>query len=123
MPVKIDFPLVADEDLSISKKYGMIHPESNTKRDVRGVFIIDPDNVIQAEYFYPMAVGRNTDEIVRMVTALERTKADNVLTPANWQSGDDVMIPAIPKADASKEELASAGLYKLNWFMWYKKAQ
>src|SRR5512140_2081225 len=74
--VKIDFPMVADEDLAVSKKYGMIHSSSNTTKDVRGVFIIDPDNIIQAIYFYPMQVGRNIDELVRMVTALERTHSD-----------------------------------------------
>jgi len=62
-PVKIDFPLVADENLAISKKYGMIQPESNTTEDVRGVFIIDPNNKIQAIYFYPKSVGRNTNEL------------------------------------------------------------
>jgi peroxiredoxin (alkyl hydroperoxide reductase subunit C) len=122
-PVKIEFPLVADEDLSVSKKYGMIHPESNTTRDVRGVFIIDPDNIVQAIYFYPKSVGRNTDELVRMVTALERTESDKVMTPANWRAGDDVLVPTIPSSTASQEELASEGFYNLAWFMWYKKAQ
>jgi peroxiredoxin (alkyl hydroperoxide reductase subunit C) len=121
--VKINFPMVADEDLSISKKYGMIHTASNTTRDVRGVFIIDPDNIIQAVYFYPMQVGRNTDELVRMVTALEKTQADNVLTPANWKAGDDVMIHTIPNATDTKDQLTSEGIYNLSWFMWYKKAQ
>jgi len=121
--VKIEFPLVDDADLSVSKKYGMIHAATNSTRDVRGVFIISPDNVIKAIYFYPMSVGRSTDELLRMVTALERTSADNVMTPANWKAGDDVMVPTIPRADASKDELANEGIYNLNWFMWYKKAQ
>jgi peroxiredoxin (alkyl hydroperoxide reductase subunit C) len=121
--VKIDFPLVADDDLSVSKKYGMIHLESNTTRDVRGVFIIDPKNTIRAIYFYPKEVGRNTDELVRMVTALEKTSSDNVLTPANWKAGDDVLIPTIPTINASKDELASEGIYNLSWFLWYKKAK
>jgi peroxiredoxin (alkyl hydroperoxide reductase subunit C) len=121
-PVTIDFPLVADEDLAISKQYGMIPATSETTKDVRGVFIIDPDNVIQAVYFYPMSVGRNTDELVRMVTALEKTKSEQVMTPANWKAGDDVLIHSIPNATASKEELSKEGLYNLAWFMWYKKA-
>jgi peroxiredoxin 2/4 len=121
--LKIDFPLVDDADLAISKKYGMIHSASNTTRDVRGVYIIDPDNIIQAVYFYPISVGRNTDELVRMVTALERTHQDKVLTPANWRAGEDVMVPTIPKVNSTSEELASQGLYNLTWFMWYKKAQ
>jgi len=121
--VKIEFPLVDDANLTVSKKYGMIHAATNTTRDVRGVFIISPDNVIKAIYFYPMSVGRSTDELLRMVAALERTSSDKVMTPANWKAGDDVMVPTIPHADASRDELASEGLYNLNWFMWYKKAQ
>jgi peroxiredoxin 2/4 len=121
--VKIDFPLVADADLSVSKKYGMIHAATNTTRDVRGVFIISPDNIVKAIYFYPMAVGRSTDELLRTVTALEKTSSDKVMTPANWKAGDDVMIPTIPRADASQDELANEGIYNLSWFMWYKKAQ
>lgn len=121
--VKIDFPLVDDSDLKVSKAYGMIHSATNTTRDVRGVFIIDPDNIIQAIYFYPMSVGRNTDELVRVITALEKTKSDQVLTPANWKAGEDVMIRTIPNNTATTDELAHDGIYKLNWFMWYKKAQ
>jgi peroxiredoxin 2/4 len=120
--VKIDFPLVDDANLAVSKKYGMIHSTSNTTRDVRGVYIIDPDNVIQAVYFYPTSVGRNTEELVRMVTALEKTREDKVFTPANWRAGDDVMIPTIPKVTSTNEELTSEGIYNLTWFMWYKKA-
>lgn len=122
-PVKIDFPLVADEDLSISKKYGMIHSESNTTRAVRGVFIIDPENIIRAIYFYPTSVGRNIDELLRMITALEKTRDENVMTPANWKAGQDVLVPTIPKANATQEELANEGLYNRAWFMWYKKAE
>jgi peroxiredoxin 2/4 len=121
--VNINFPLVADVDLSVSKKYGMIHPESNTTKDVRGVFIIDPSNVIRAIYFYPKEVGRNTDELLRMVTALEKTSSDKVMTPANWKAGDDVLIPSIPDYSATKDKLTSEGIYNLSWFMWYKKAK
>ena len=121
--VKIEFPLVADANLSISKKYGMIHAASNTTRDVRGVYIIDPDNIIRAIYFYPKEVGRSTDELLRTLTALQRTESDKVLTPANWKAGEDVMVPTIPNSDASKEELTSDGIYNLTWFMWYKKAK
>jgi len=121
--VKIEFPLVDDADLSVSKKYGMIHAATNSTRDVRGVFIISPDNVIKAIYFYPMSVGRSTDELLRMVTALERTSTDKVMTPANWKAGDDVMVPTIPRAESSRDELANEGIYNLNWFMWYKKAK
>jgi len=120
--VKINFPLVDDENLVISKKYGMIHSASNTTRDVRGVFIIDPDNIIQAIYFYPKAVGRNTDELIRVITALQKTSSEKVMTPANWKAGEDVLVPSIPNSTATTAELASHGLYNLAWFVWYKKA-
>ena len=68
-------------------------------------------------------MGRNTDELVRMITALERTQTDKVMTPANWKAGDDVLVPTIPSATASSADLASEGLYNLTWFMWYKKSQ
>ena len=121
--VKIDFPIVADEDLSVSKKYGMIHPESNTTRDVRGVFIIDPNNIIQAIYFYPMKVGRNTDEIIRLVSALQATNNQQVMTPVNWKVGDDLLVSNPPKVDErDPKALSDAGYYNPAWFLWYKKA-
>jgi peroxiredoxin 2/4 len=119
--VKIKFPLVDDKNLSISKQFGMIHAASNTTQAVRGVFIIDPDNVIQAIYFYPRNVGRNTDELLRIVTALQATTADKVMTPVNWKPGNDVLIPIPPKTDANSTAAAPAGFYSPVWYMWYKK--
>jgi peroxiredoxin 2/4 len=120
-PVKINFPLIADENLTISKEYGMIHSASNTTKDVRGVFIIDPDNIIQAIYFYPKSVGRNTDELVRVVTALQKTSADKVMTPANWKAGNDVLIPVPPNTDPDKPAMVPEGYYNIAWFLWFKK--
>ncbi len=120
-PVKIKFPLVDDENITISKQYGMIHSATNSTKAVRGVFIIDPDNIVQSISFYPMSVGRSTDELVRMVTALQETSSSQVMTPANWQSGHDVLIPVNPNKDLSQPEVAPEGYYNLAWFMWYKK--
>ena len=120
--VKIKFPLVDDENESVSKLYGMIHPASNTTKAVRGVFIIDPDNIIQAIYFYPKSVGRNTDELIRMVTALQTTEKSNVLTPVNWKAGNDLLVPAPPSADASAKTKVPDGFYSPIWYLWYKKA-
>ena len=126
-PVKINFPLVGDDDIKIAKLYGMIHPETNSTRSVRGVFIIDPDNVIQAIYFYPMNVGRNTDEILRTVAALqtsakESTAASHVLTPVNWSPGKDLLVSIPPKAQSSKASTeVPEGYYSPVWYMWYKK--
>ncbi len=122
IPSKIKFPLVDDSSIAISKQYGMIHPESNTTKSVRGVFVIDPDNVIQAIYFYPMSIGRNTDELIRTVQALQATAKTELMTPADWRAGHDLIAPVPPTADQRTENTPD-GYYKLAWFMWYKKAK
>jgi len=121
--VKINYPIVADLSGKVSKKYGMLHVSMNDRRDVRGVFIIDPDNIIQSISFYPMNVGRNIDEIWRTVAALQLTKKENVLTPYNWKPGDDVLVPHQPyTADELKEnpELKNQ-YYNKGEYMWFKR--
>jgi peroxiredoxin 2/4 len=119
---KIKFPLIDDANLNISKLYGMIHPSSNTTKSVRGVFIIDPDNIIQAIYFYPKSVGRSTDELIRMVTALQTTSSGKVLTPVNWKEGNDLLVPIPPKTDATTKSTVPDGYYSPVWYLWFKKA-
>ena len=121
-PVKIKFPLVDDQSLSVSKKYGMIQPSTNTTKSVRGVFIIDPENIIQTILFYPMSIGRSTDELLRIVAALQTSSAEKVATPVNWKPGNDVLVPIPPKTDASNRGVAPAGYYSPIWYLWYKKA-
>jgi len=120
--VKIKFPLVDDENIVVAKLYGMIHPETNSTRSVRGVFIIDPDDIIQAIYFYPMSVGRSTDELIRMITALQITSKEKVLTPVNWKEGKDVLVRIPPKTDSNGSPSEVAGYYNPAWFLWYKKS-
>jgi peroxiredoxin (alkyl hydroperoxide reductase subunit C) len=122
-PVKIEYPIIADLSGKVSKKYGMLHHSMNDKRDVRGVFIIDPENIIQAITFYPMSVGRNMDEILRTIAALQLTQKENVLTPLNWRPGDDVLVPHQPYTE---EELKinpdlQNQYYNKGEFMWFKK--
>ena len=119
--VKIKFPLVDDDKLVVSKMYGMIHPLSNTTKSVRGVFIIDPDNIIQAIYFYPKAVGRNTDELLRMIAALQTTSSGKVLTPVNWKAGNDLLVPIPPKTDGTGKTIVPDGYYSPIWYLWFKK--
>jgi peroxiredoxin (alkyl hydroperoxide reductase subunit C) len=118
---KINFPILDDSSLIIAKLYGMIHLESDNNRDVRGVFIIDPFNKIRAEYFYPQEVGRNIDEILRTVIALQTTDKNNVLMPANWKNGNDVLIPFPLKADMSVMNKESGEYYQFSWFLIFKK--
>lgn len=122
-PIKIKFPLISDKNLEISKKYGMLHSYSSTTKDVRGVFFVDPEDKIEAIFFYPMNVGRNMDEIKRTLVALQTAEKYNVLIPANWSPGQDVMIPS-PKTSADADKLLKnipPELYYITWYMWFKK--
>lgn len=122
-PVKIEYPIIADLSGNASKKYGMLHQSENDTRDVRGVFIIDPENIIQAITFYPMSVGRNMDEILRTIAALQLTQKENVLTPLNWRPGDDVLVPHPPYTEDELKlnpDLKNQ-YYNKGEFMWFKK--
>ncbi len=120
LPDKIRFPLVDDENLNVAKLYGMIHSPTNTTRDVRGVFIIDPDNYIRTILFYPMEVGRSTEELIRTITALQVTAQNKVSTPADWKTGQDVIVPFLPKNYTDPKEIPD-DYYQIAWFMWFKK--
>ena len=121
--VKIKFPLIADRDLAISKKFGMIHPNTSETKNIRGVFIIDPDNKIRSFYFYPMTTGRNIYEIKRTLIALQATDKKDIFTPVNWAPGDDVLLPSPStkkEADAMMKK-DDPNLNSLNWYTWFKK--
>ncbi len=121
--VGIDFPLVPDIGLNISSKYGMIHSNMSTTETIRGVFIINPENVICAMFFYPFTTGRNLEEIKRTLIALQESDKRDVLTPSNWQPGDDYLIES-PSSQAESEKLAKKNdpnLYSKEWYLWYKK--
>lgn len=118
---KINFPIIDDSGLVVAKLYGMIHLETDNNKDVRGVFIIDPDNKIRAEFFYPQEIGRNMYEIIRTVKALQISHRENVMTPANWEPGHHVLVPFPIKADMSLMNKDSGEYYQFSWFMIFKK--
>lgn len=118
---KINFPIADDSNLVIAKLYGMIHPETDNSKDVRGVFIIDPDNTIRAIFFYPLETGRNINELLRTVVALQISDRDKVMTPANWNVGNDVLIPFPLKADMSDMNKDSGKYYQFSWFIIFKR--
>jgi peroxiredoxin 2/4 len=123
-PEKIEFPLVEDKDYVISRRYGMLHDKVSTTRDVRGVFIIDPDNIIRSVQFYPMEVGRNFNEIKRSIIALQTTvKYTDILTPANWEPGKDVLVKSLTGDETEQYNNAedNTGITKDVWFMTYKE--
>lgn len=124
--VKIKYPLVDDLNKVIAREYGMIHDSHNTTEYVRGVFIIDPDNKVRAIAFNPMEIGRNIDEIKRMVVALQTSDSEMVYTPANWEEGDDVVVPFVKTGDEGSSKVFSQNdpsLYQVSWYMTMKKAE
>lgn len=116
--VRINLPLAVDRQYRVSRQYGMIHAASNDKRTVRGVYIIDPDNVIQSISYYPMTVGRSMEEIKRSLIALQTVAGRHISTPANWHPGEEVMIHFKPSFDDKKN--ADLGVRELAWFMLYQ---
>jgi len=98
---RLEFPIIADPDLRISKLFDMIHPEESVTAAVRSVFIIDPQKRIRLTLTYPMNVGRNFDEILRVIDALQTADANKIATPADWRPGDEVIIPPTISNDAA----------------------
>lgn len=99
----VEFPIVADAGLTVARLYDMIHPAQSTTEAVRSVFIIDPTKKIRLTLTYPMNVGRNFDEILRVIDALQLADARKVATPADWRPGARVIIPLSVTDDMAKE--------------------
>lgn len=114
--VKIKFPVIADLDQSVAKLYGMVHEASSVTAAVRCVFFIDPKRVIRAMIYYPLNVGRNFDEIVRVIDALQTVDANGVACPANWVPGDKVIVPAPITAAAAEARANDKGFEVTDWY-------
>jgi len=121
--VTVTFPVIADLKMDVANKYGMVQPEADDTHAVRAVFIIDPEAKIRAVLYYPLSNGRNMDEILRLLIALQTTDKHNVATPANWQPGDDVIVPP-PGSCGTAERRVNAPASDtrvLDWFFTLKK--
>ena len=103
MGTEIPYPMIADTDMKVAQLYGMIHPGASATATVRAVFIIDPKRIVRALVYYPLNAGRNVDEILRLVTALQTADNYACATPVNWRPGDKVVVPA-PKTIADVAE-------------------
>ncbi len=121
--VEVNFPLIEDLKMEVAKKYGMVQPNASTTQAVRAVFIIDDKAKVRAVLYYPLSNGRNMDEIKRLVIAMQKSDKEQIATPANWQPGDDVIIPPPGSCGSAKERVESKeeGKYCLDWFMCFKK--
>lgn len=100
----VNFPIIGDKDRKVAELYGMIHPKASNTVPVRSVFFIDPNKTIRAMITYPPATGRNFQEILRVVDALQLTDDYKVATPVDWNDGDDVVIlPSISDEQAKSQ--------------------
>ncbi|MDD3127296.1 MAG: peroxiredoxin [Candidatus Izemoplasmatales bacterium] len=121
--VEVKFPLIEDIKMEIANKYGMIQPNQSTTQAVRAVFIIDPEAIVRTILFYPASLGRNFDEIKRVILGLQKADKDKVATPANWRPGDDVIIPPAGSCGTAKARMTdkSEDKYCLDWFLCFKR--
>lgn len=121
--VEVTFPLIADIKMDIAKKYGMVQPNASGTQAVRAVFFIDPKAKIRALIYYPLSNGRNFEEILRLLIAMQTSDAQQIATPADWQPGDDVIIPPPGSCGVAQERVDKAGsdYYCLDWFICFKK--
>ena len=106
MGVTIPYPMVADVDMRIAHLYGMIHPGASTTATVRALFVIDPKRVIRALIYYPMNAGRNVDEVLRLVTALQTAEKFSCATPVNWKEGEKVVVSPPKTVEEVAERLS-----------------
>lgn len=118
--VKITFPVIADLNKEVSTKFGMVHPGQSKTETVRCVFVIDPNQVIRLILYYPLTTGRNMDEILRVVDALQTSDANKVATPANWRPGDMVIVPP-PQTQETAEERLKQGYECVDWYFCKRK--
>lgn len=115
--VVIDYPLIADLSTHVAQLFGLIHPGESDTATVRAVFVIDPKRVIRAIIYYPLNVGRNVDEIIRLVDALQTTDVHGVATPVNWIPGENVVVPP-PKTETEvSARVASDFAEKIDFYL------
>ena len=119
--VQIKFPVIADLDQKVARLFGMIHEPSSVTAAVRCVFFIDPKRTLRAMIYYPLNVGRNFDEIVRVIDALQTADKHGVACPANWRPGDDVIVPAPTTIKGADERMHDKTVTATEWYFSKKK--
>jgi peroxiredoxin (alkyl hydroperoxide reductase subunit C) len=119
--VKIPFPVIADLDQKVARLYGMVHKPSSDTATVRCVFVIDPKRTVRAMVYYPLNVGRNIDEIVRLVDGLQMADKHGVACPANWTPGQDVIVPPPKTANDAAERAKNREYQVTDWYFSKKR--
>jgi peroxiredoxin (alkyl hydroperoxide reductase subunit C) len=121
--VEVTFPLIEDITMDVARSYGMIQPGESSTKAVRAVFVVDPKGVIRTIIYYPLSLGRNFDELLRVLAALQTADAFSVATPADWRPGDDVIVPPAGSCGAAKDRVEGreSGVTCHDWFFCTKK--
>lgn len=121
--VDIRFPVIEDVSMKVARAYGMVQPGESDTKAVRAVFFIDPEGVIRAIIYYPLALGRNFDELKRVLVGLQTIDALKISLPADWQPGDDIVVSAVSTLSAAEERMEEApeGLTCSDWFFCTRK--
>ncbi len=121
--VEVTFPLIEDLKMDVSRAFGMLQPGASTTQAVRAVFIIDPKSIVRAILYYPLSNGRNMDEVMRLLIAMQTSDKYGIATPANWQPGDDVIVPPPGSCGVAKDRTLTPDpdVKVLDWFMSLKK--
>jgi peroxiredoxin 2/4 len=121
--VEVTFPLIEDISMEVATKYGMIMPGEDSTKAVRAVFVIDPHGIIRTIIYYPLSLGRNFDELHRVIIALQTADALNVATPADWRPGEPVIVPPPGSCGTAKDRMESHqdGVTCVDWFFCTKE--
>ncbi|BEH02328.1 MAG: peroxiredoxin [Propionibacterium sp.] len=116
--VEVTFPLIEDITMEIARKYGMIMPGEDSTKAVRAVFVVDPQGIIRTIIYYPLSLGRNFDELKRVIIALQTADALAVATPADWRPGDAVIVPTAGSCGTAKDRMEGKeeGVTCVDWF-------
>ncbi len=115
--VYFDFPIIADLDMKVSKLYGMLQPNESETAAVRAVFFIDPAKKIRLIMYYPLNIGRNMNEILRALEALQISDEHKVAMPLDWKKGDKVIVPPPKTLDELNARLADDSVEKIDWYL------
>ncbi|WP_420829516.1 peroxiredoxin [Nannocystis pusilla] len=121
--VEIPYPLIADIDMKVAQKFGMLHPEASSTATVRAVFFVNPDRKVQALVYYPLTNGRNIDEVIRLLDSLQTSAKHSVATPANWRPGDKVIIPPPRNVEALQQRMARTDMEHVDFYLGFKQLE
>lgn len=117
LATEIPFPMIADSNRQIAQLYGMIHPDESVTVTVRALFLIDPKGIIRAIIYYPLNIGRNVDEVIRVIDALQTADKNTVACPVNWKPGEKVIVPAPKTLEEVAQRKAAENYEKIDFYL------